>query len=1315
MDRKFILVLLMALIVVIPATYAADNQTMLELDDSSDNLTGTYYFNSNAANDNGDGSSANPYKYLTVGRIAENSTIYLKNGEYDLGGSTKYIYNVTFIGQNSDNTVIKNAKFNVQGSLVLRNLKLTSSSISNYGNTTARYVIFKDSYSSSGGAISSSNDNALVKIYNCTFANNSAQYGGAINMNGGTLSVSTSIFRDNHAQYFGGAITCENDVDITIYQSDFISDYSVSDAGGAIYIRDCMNAIANKVTLTNCSATFGGGIISLNSEFTLKGSTAKNNRAKYDGGAVYFMYRYFTLNNSYFENNTASNGGALFVDGADIFNVYYNTFKSNRAQNTAGAVYCLLSDIFYDSIYDPHLGNTFTNNNAKYGNNAYQSDSVNLTIGSGSYSLLSRNSTYILDIPDQYDLRTLNQVSSVKNQGNGGNCWAFSTLGALESCILKLMATEYDFSENNMKNLMSLFSDYGWDMAPNNGGYDDMGIGYLTGWLGPINESDDKYNSKSVISPVFESLYHIQNVLFLKRGDYTDNDDIKRAIINYGGVATSMYWSSSFIKNTKNYYYTGDSGANHAVVIVGWDDSYSRSNFKTTPQGDGAWIIKNSWGTSSGEGGYFYVSYYDTKMAQPNKYDVSYTFILNDSIKYDKNYQYDIPGRTDFFINEYNIVWYRNKFTAEGNEFLTAVSTYFQKQTEWNLKVYVNGKSVLTQSGSSPSSYSTIELNKFIQLKEGDVFEVEFKITTDSEAGVPISEVISLNKQLYTSDVSYISYDGQNWMDLYDLTWSYSSHKYSSQVACIKAFTILNKLTPKVTLSVNDVNNPCIISAQVRDQYGNPVKTGKITFTVEGKTFTCDVVDGYCELIYIFEGTGQKQITSKFTQSGYTSPTTKMYVDVSKSQDILTLHVKKDVLNAEIYAILNRKINDTAYFIINNHNYQCDVINGVGVLKMNNCYYGKYNVKAYMNSAAFHCSNASASFTIDYLQTYIQASNLNAYYGSSISYSITIVDKAKKAIANKYVELTVNGVTKRAKTNSNGVATVSFSDLGIGTSKVEIFCPGEGKYLESSLSKNIKISSTISTLSNVYTYNSNYYVYLLDSNGAKLLNKQVTIEIAGAKYTYTTDASLGRAIHRITLNPSHYIFKVTNTVTGEVLNHSVEIIQRICDNSDLEMYFGSGDSYRVKVLDNFGNAAGNVKVTFTINGETYYQYTNSNGYASLKINQNPGNYTITASYKGFSVSNNVCVNHVIVTSDLTVKKGNVGVFSLKLVNSKIKGEVLRNKDISISFMGSTYTVRTNDNGMAYFNIATDNLPIANYYITASFAKDSVTNRIRIIN
>ena len=82
---------------------------------------------------------------------------------------------------------------------------------------------------------------------------------------------------------------------------------------------------------------------------------------------------------------------------------------------------------------------------------------------------------------------------------------------------------------------------------------------------------------------------------------------------------------------------------------------------------------------------------------------------------------------------------------------------------------------------------------------------------------------------------------------------------------------------------------------------------------------------------------------------------------------------------------------------------------------------------------------------------------------------------------------------------------------------------------------------------------------------------------------------------------------------------------------------------------------------------------------------------------------------------MTVTRGETAIFSLTLVNSKIPGEVLRNKDVTIKFRGVTYTVRTDNNGMASLNIPTDgSFSIATYYIVTSFAKDSVTNKIKIV-
>jgi C1A family cysteine protease len=120
-----------------------------------------------------------------------------------------------------------------------------------------------------------------------------------------------------------------------------------------------------------------------------------------------------------------------------------------------------------------------------------------------------------------------------------------------------------------------------------------------------------------------------------------DTEDIKRAILNYGAVGAGIYYySECFDSDTNSYCCYAATPGNHEVTIVGWDDNYSASNFKLGgPEGDGAWIVRNSWGSSWGDNGYFYVSYYDRSFAMSSVQNAAYAVIFNDTIKYDKNYQ----------------------------------------------------------------------------------------------------------------------------------------------------------------------------------------------------------------------------------------------------------------------------------------------------------------------------------------------------------------------------------------------------------------------------------------------------------------------------------------------------------------------------------------------------------------------------------------------------------------------------------------------------------------------------------------------------
>ena len=207
-----------------------------------------------------------------------------------------------------------------------------------------------------------------------------------------------------------------------------------------------------------------------------------------------------------------------------------------------------------------------------------------------------------LGFPVSFDLRTSGDVTSVKDQGQLGSCWAFATYGSLESTILVDGGALTDLSENHLKNY------HGFDWTPAEGGNYFMSQAYLSRWDGPVSESDDPYHDRDDRpSPGGPPQYYVREML-----EFDTDSELKTGLMTYGAIGTVMYVDNNYYNaTTHTYYYGGTASANHAVTMVGWDDS------KTVPgaPGAGAWLIQNSWGAEWGEGGYFWLSYSDSRGA----------------------------------------------------------------------------------------------------------------------------------------------------------------------------------------------------------------------------------------------------------------------------------------------------------------------------------------------------------------------------------------------------------------------------------------------------------------------------------------------------------------------------------------------------------------------------------------------------------------------------------------------------------------------------------------------------------------------------
>lgn len=386
-------------------------------------------------------------------------------------------------------------------------------------------------------------------------------------------------------------------------------------------------------------------------------------------------------------------------------------------------------------------------------------------------------------LPAAFDLRTTGRISAIRDQGDYGSCWAFASLASLESYVEK--DTVVDFSENN------LMWNNGFDGTPDDGGNYSMATAYLARWSGPVNESSDPYGSakKSGLS----SAYHLQEVEYIPESAAA----IKQALMDGGALYTSMYSGALdddkyFNSSTSALYYDGDDYTDHDVAIVGWDDNYDRSKFVNSPPGNGAWIIRNSWGTDWGDGGYFYMSYYDTYAGSNVTAFHSAEAIDN----YSRIYQYDPLGDTSArgYRDSNNTVWGANIFTSAASENLTAVSTYaLTPNTTVEINIYTNVNDGAPTSGTLKTTqtatfqrggYYTVDLNNPVGLVAGQKFSVVIKYNTPgTDDSVPVESPIVNSSSAATANPgeSLMSRTGSGgWYDV--------SAKDKGNI-CIKAFT----------------------------------------------------------------------------------------------------------------------------------------------------------------------------------------------------------------------------------------------------------------------------------------------------------------------------------------------------------------------------------------------------------------------------------------------------------------------------------------------------------------------------------------------
>lgn len=421
----------------------------------------------------------------------------------------------------------------------------------------------------------------------------------------------------------------------------------------------------------------------------------------------------------------------------------------------------------------------------------------------------SLNST--TGIPYYYDLRTLGKLTPVKNQDFSSVCWAFAVTGSLESNTLPYKS--WNFSENNMKDLLSSSYKYGFDRGYNDAGCWEEALAYLASYSGPVTGAQDPFNDFSGSSPTnLKPVVHVQNTILLSSrtiNGVMNNTAIKEAIMKYGAVYSLMTFLDPYYNsNTYSYYYKGTGSYNHAICIVGWDDNYSKTNFKGNPPGNGAFIIRNSWGPDWGDKGYFYVSYYDKNLANT---DDNIVFLKGESVKnYDNIYQYDPFGDVGNYGYDNNVGWFSNVFKSNGRELLKATSFYVtQPNTAYNIYVYLNPVGNNPRSGLLASvkqgiittaGYKTIILNNFVNLVKNQKFSIVVKLVSPNDY-----EPITIEYPLIGYSSKAAASPGQSFISPNGIKWQDITSVIDNANVCLKAFT--SNLGADLAISVKASNS----------------------------------------------------------------------------------------------------------------------------------------------------------------------------------------------------------------------------------------------------------------------------------------------------------------------------------------------------------------------------------------------------------------------------------------------------------------------------------------------------------------------------
>ena len=515
------------------------------------------------------------------------------------------------------------------------------------------------------------------------------------------------------------------------------------------------------------------------------------------------------------------------------------------------------------------------------------------------------------------------------------------------------------------------------------------------------------------------------------------------------------------------------------------------------------------------------------------------------------------------------------------------------------------------------------------------------------------------------------------------------------------------------------------------DKNLNPLVNQNITFIINKKVYnqTTDK-NGIAKLLInlpvdtyriTYQYYGNENYTGCFGGSKINVLKTKPEIVVSNNKIVYKSGKNLIILLEDKYG--NPLVNTNIFIKINGKTYKKktnkkgNVSLGVSKLKL-----GKYPTKiSYKGGNNYKAVSKSIDVYVYKIKTILHAKSESFRYGLGQNYTVRLLNQKGVGIPNKNVYLYINGERIKSKTNENGVARFKIAqNTGKYSTYIKFF--NEDEYYGSS--KNTVIS-VIKGKTYIKASNSNtscpskaaIKIKFYNANNQPIKNTVLYTTINKKTYKKVTNNTGEIALH-IQLDPGNYKTMIYYEGSANLKTAQKNITVTVnkgktnIEGKDASIIEYNDEYYQVKLTDKNKNPLSGKTVTFNVNNLNLTAKTNSNGIAKVKVNTDPGNYTITYKstsdkyYKSASGSSKLTVNvdtrirTKISGEALYLLKGNSGNFIISLVNAK-NNVGLANKNVTITYNGKN-AIRTTDNNGQISLAISKNLKPGSYSISFKF-------------